>query len=421
MLLYYMAYVLLSSLVGLILMESGQYGQDISMIGYPNGASLNYFVHLIVFLLGFCLSKEIVKVPKNLHIEYCSPRSYLSIACLVNFVMLLGIIYLIFIAGAYQIWSGEIGKGEFRSGLGQLGALTYMLLNFVIPSSIALISIKYTNLEKNSKLDKLLIFSAYSLAFIFGASWGFKSTAIQILLPGLCFIFWKIRFIKVVYIYIFMLLIFLCFSVIFDGGSIPTNLQRVLVRLTVIQGNVQWYIWDQFINGKLPNFNYSNFLWASLGDSFINKYFNYPPGSSDWINMHYSSFVTRMVGWNDGGVSAGHNVQGGVFSEAVLWLGYYYPILSALSGIFTGYMYGLLKKFYLTKQYVIASVLSSYFIFFVIGWVNSGGVSSLIHLAVLFGFVSTVIFLKVLTYYTFYIGDEPLVSIFWDRKLREVK
>lgn len=406
MLIYYTFYILMSSFVGIVLMEFGQFGPDIGMTGYPNGASVIYLFHAILFFISFFVFQSFNKASQSSYTPI-NNREYMSIAGIVNCLLFSALLFLLFIAGAYQVWLGVIGKGEFRSTLGSLGAITYFLLYFIIPGSVALISIKFTFLEKKSTASRVMLLLAYGMAFLFGASWGFKSTAIQILLPGLCFMFWKIRIREVILLFSLSLTVFVLFAMIFDGTSVLDSIKHVIIRLTIVQGNIQWFIWDKFVNENIPEINYAKFLWASLGDTFINNYFEYPMGSNQWIELHYNNFVTQMIGYEDGGVSAGHNVQGGVFSEAVLWLGNLYFLLSIASGAIAGYVYGLIRKLYMHKQYVLASVLCTYYLFIIMGWANSGGIAVLVHIAILTEFIVALCFFKIITRYKLYI-DSPI-------------
>lgn len=271
-------------------MEQGAFGLDIGMTGYPNGASYAYCIYLIMFLVAYKLSAKSflarIKI-KNKRLEQSNAvNKRLIRATVFNLVIL---IIMLFVFGGYKVWMGIVDKGDFRSSFGFFGPIAYYVTLLVSPSIMAYITCFRSKLKSNKTVRAFWLLNI-CLTLIIGSTWGFKSTSITMLIPTIIIYYQKvsIKSISIIGGSAFTLLVF--FSVIFDGGKITTKdilalkdsltieatnditklnpLTFVVYRLTVMQGNSAWKVWDVYYNNQ-PLPDYSKFLVAIIGDKAL--------------------------------------------------------------------------------------------------------------------------------------------------------
>jgi glucan phosphoethanolaminetransferase (alkaline phosphatase superfamily) len=249
----------------------------------------------------------------------------------------------------------------------------------------------------------------FILAFVFGASWGYKSTAIFILMPALVILYPKINFKKISVFGVLAFTIFVLFAIFFDNtdnvdfnnvdlfasGSDGNPIQFVLYRITVLQGDVCWKVWDLFVDNKLSGVNYSKTIWGVIGDGNLNRLFgvntsNYP----EYIKYHFGLLLTLLCGNSPSSIAEGYNVTGTVFSEGLIAGGKTGLLFfSAFAGICAKITKSLIDSGLKNNLPLLASISSTYFCFNIFSWINGGGIETLFHISVLLGLILNIIFL----------------------------
>lgn len=424
-------FTLLSPFLGIILMEMGAFGIDVLMYGYPNGASFAYFVYLIAFLLTYKFGKRnklswaassaLFKDETNDNINF-QPKKIRKKFKLAIFVLLFFLFLMLFVFGGINVVMGNMGKGEFRVSFGFFGAVPFYITKLFAPAIIAYLTSYYVVFKSRvSGLGKLYTISII-IGFLIGASWGFKSTAIMILLPATIILWQKISLRKIILIGALGLVIFTSFAVFYDSrdfaiSDINTTLTNfsieetfdvknlnafsaVLYRLTVVQGNSAWRIWDLYESGmQMPNY-WKTFL-SIFGDKFLSWSGVTRSNTDAFIQYHYSATTTDLIRKATTNESFEYNVTATAFSDGV--------IMGGLFGIFcigllAGYLSRLIKikmiLFFNTGNFIGLSIIVVFFTSYFRAWLNSGGFSSLLNVSLFVGLGLTFLFLKYFEYFS---------------------
>jgi hypothetical protein len=385
-------------------MEMGAFSFAAQELGYTNGASLSYLIYVLIFLMAYHF------LPFNLKLPIASQlkANYLTMALITFTISIVFLIIILVPFGGYKVFLGLVDKGTFRVSLGFFGSVAYLMTKLFLPSLLAINGFYFLKSNK-TRIEKLLLVSNFILAFIFGASWGFKSTAFFILMPTLIVLFPSIKFKKVLFLGICILSSFVLFSVFFDkANNIDFNnidlfandsggnpIQFVLYRLTVLQGDVCWKVWDLHINNQLQNVDYFKTVLGIFGDGNLKRIFdvdiaNYP----NYIKYHFGLLLTLICGNSPSAISEGYNVTGTVFSEGIIAGGKTGLVLFAVfAGFFTKIIKTFIEKGINNNLPILTAMASTYFCFNIFSWINGGGIETLFHISVILGLFINLFFL----------------------------
>lgn len=405
MLRYLLILFLLLPLAGLIQMENGAYGRDIGINGYPNGSSFGYVIHLIFFFIFFYFFNKIKFINLPYRKVMVNKIHFLRAFRIVIFFQILIFLVMFFGYGGYKVWFGVVGKGEFRKTLGVLGAMAYWNTYFFLPASLAYLSFLYKNLNYQPiQKTKILLILSYLMAILSASLWGFKSTAIFVMLPGLCVIFWDAPIKKYFSLGLLFTLMLIFFSFLFDGFTdIKSSLLFIYERATIMTGNTAWLIWEIRENTmEFQKVEYYKFLFAALGNNLMENVFNVAIRTTDALIYNYSAFITSLTGYSDGGIAIGHNVTGTSFGEGLVALGNPgYILFSSISGMLGGFLYSVIRYSYYQNYFIIGTVFLTYFVSLFLGWLMGGGIVVLFHISYLMGLLITLMGLVSLNFFVF--------------------
>jgi hypothetical protein len=389
-------------------MENGAYSIAAHEFGVPNKASYAYLSYVILFCISFWLLGNIsIKLPSNFTLS----ANYKTIATLNIIISLIFLVLILFVFGGYKVILGEVDKGAFRIGFGFFGSIVHLMTKFFLPAILTL-SVFYYNKETRTNSNAILLILNFILAFIFGASWGYKSTAIFILLPPLILLYQKPRFIRVLVLSLIAFASFIFFAIFFDDANdISTNsidlfevvlqenpIESVLYRLTVLQGDPCWKIWDLHVNGELKNVEYHRTIFSVIGDGNMDRFLgvnheNYPM----FIKYHFGLLLTYLCGNEPHVISQGYNVTGTVFSEGIIAGGLMGLVLfSVFAGFLTRIVVSLVNIGITNNLPVLTSITTTYFCFNIFTWLNGGGIENLFHISVFIGLVLSYVILIIL-------------------------
>lgn len=382
---YLVAFVLLTPLAGIWLVEGGEYAASVGIDGYPNGASLAYgaYALLVVATAWLCAGRR----TNGIEPIVASPAADAQFRRVAGNLIVFDAVFLavfLFGFGAINVWSGGIGKGEFRTGLGALGAIPNLMTKFIVPALLAYAAALYCASSRRTKLKRLLAVN-FALAFIIGASWGFKSTAFMVLMPALVLLYWKVRvqtLLKLVVVFLVGVVLFFQF---FDADvEVYADVQTFLLRrITVLQGDVAWYIWGQY-SEREPFPAYAPTLLAAFGDTTLTLFGLSREDYFTWVAYHYDLMITQLAGVSLDQIEGGHSITATPFAEGLVAAGLFGVVIFALfGGILVGTIYRFIERSRRRGREAHAAVAATYFCFHVFGWLNGGAIVQLFHVSLL--------------------------------------
>jgi hypothetical protein len=247
--------------------------------------------------------------------------------------------------------------------------------------------------SSKSRRLRWLLTANFALLFIIGASWGFKTNAIATLLPSLLLIYWRITIFQLGRLALLFVLIIVAFFYQFDSGvEAYADVQSFLfTRITVIQGDVAWYVWDKYVSGAdLPNY------WPTLLAVFGGKLLSLSGLSREkffeWIHYHYDLLITYVADVPLDQIAGGHSITATPFAEGLVAGGIAGVVFFAvLAGLIVGRTYAFIRSSLLLGQNDRAAIAATYFCFYVFAWLNGGGVVQLVHISVWFALIATLL------------------------------
>jgi hypothetical protein len=119
---YLVAFVLFAPLIGIWMVEGGEFAGSIGVEGSPNGATLAFAAYALgtAVIATICARSRrrqvpLAAVPPDPAAGYRF-RNFAACLLIMNLVFLLVFLYGF---GASGVWLGDVGKGEFRDVLKQ--------------------------------------------------------------------------------------------------------------------------------------------------------------------------------------------------------------------------------------------------------------------------------------------------------------
>jgi len=385
---YLVAYVLLTPLLGIWFVEHGEYAGSIGVDGYPNGA----FFAFGAYVLGTVLVALVVGRRRHVHTMPAGPVTHEAVAGYLfrNFAASLLVFNLAFLIlfllgfGAINVWLGAIQKGEFRANLGQFGALPNLMTKFVTPALVAYATVLYSKTSRKG-ITRLWWYANLLVAFIIGASWGYKASAMTILLPALLVLNWRVRLRTLFAIGLVFMGTLILFFNIFDAGVLTDSDVEVFLfrRVTVLTGDVSWYIWDQFRQGEtFPD--YWQTLLAAFGDTTLTALGLNRTDPYQWMLYHYDWMINYLAGQPFDWTESGNSLTGTPFSEGIVAGGLAgLALFTVLAGVLVGGTYRILDRALRTGRDAQAAMIATYFCFGIFTWLNGGAIVQLFHISLL--------------------------------------
>jgi|GEM_PF-2724481 len=396
---------LLTPLLGIIQVEKGAFAWSVNETGYENGASLAFISYVLISLFSlFIITRgRFFSIRENIIIQnksYCNLRKLYIIVLILNIILSL---IFIFVFGGYQTIIGSVAKGEFRASLGGFGAIAYLISKWLSPALFAFLCALRLNAPNSGKmsnsLNQLLFANAF-FVFLIGVAWGFKTTAILMLMPGVIILKWNhgagIIGKLIIGSFLIVYALFLLFDTT-DNSGYTTVLEFLWARVTVLQGDVAWYLWGRHVDNDL-RFNYFWTLSVAIGDSIWSLLTGITRENPEiWVLSHYGSLLTYAAGYPIEGILEGHNVTGTPFSEGLIAGGeggaYFFGLLS---GCIIGLVYNKMTSCLRKGHAINAAVWSCYFVFCVFSWLNGGEIVQLFHISVFVSMLAAWLAMKII-------------------------
>jgi hypothetical protein len=386
-------------LLGVMAMESGEVSPFVDEPGAANGASLAYAVHLLAFFTAFYLvlrarkARPIANAPLR---PTASPQAVdrfgafcLAIFSLLTFLM-------VFAYGGIGVLTLEVDKGEFRTSLGRFGALMTLSTKWFMPAMFAAYVRSAADVGWSPLRKLMLVLTALCLAIV-GASWGFKTTVVLMLLPAVILVSWRLNTRVLAWLGLFFVVNVVAFSLFFDQHEdLAAAFEALALRLTALQGDLAWYTWEKVSNGA-PTPDYLKTYLPVLGDGMLRQLTGADPSRNfgDWASYYFGNAMTIYGGYPIEGVQAGTTNQPTMFAEALVVGGkYLFFAVSAVFGGVAGLVASSLRRAIALRRHASAATLATFFSFTILSWTLGNGFSSLFYLINLVGAAVTYLMLR---------------------------
>lgn len=386
-------------------MEEGAFGFDVGVTGYPNGAVYAFLLYVVVIIISFWVFKRlnIISIPdrKDSDMPFGS-SPYIAF----SFINLFYLLLMLFGFGGLQVLLGTVGKGEFRANFGFFGSIPFFIFRYFSPILLTYLAFDFRK-SKGEKIKSIFFFINTILIMLIGLSWGAKSAAVLMLIPCGIIYFWDIKWYKVLLIFGLSLVFFMFTAVLFDGSSfsasefsldVPTPdnaLAVVMYRMTVLQGNVAWYVWELYNQGyHFPP--YAPTLLAAFGDKFLSLFAGVNLSDmNEFANYHFDVLLTSLATGSYESRIKGHNITGTAFVDGIFIGGLYGVVfISVFAGFVCGQCYNIINRSIRYNNYITGSLGAVYFFAYVFTWLNGGGIVILFHISAIIGLVATWVYLK---------------------------
>lgn len=374
-------------LIGIAMMDTGEFGPSIGQFGYDSRAAKAYAAYLLVLLVSAVLVIRRAPVVEC-HVGHgVTNKQFRRVAKWGVLINVTFIMIMLFGFGAINVWSGAVPKGEFRTSLGFFGSVAYILIKFASPILLATLAVTWRFVSP-SRANKLLLSANFVLVYIFGTTWGFKALPITMIMPALIILYWRITVREFVLLFSTALGTVYSLFVIFDSENegYSTVFEFLLRRVTTIQGDVSWLMWDQYTSGQVfPD--YARTLLAGMGDKILSVVLQIDKSDyQTWVDYHYDLMLTTLAGSPIDQVEGGHSVTGTPFSEGLVAGGLVgVGVFAVLGGLFAGWNFNIVASAIRKGRALIAATGATYAVMVLFPWLNGGGIVQLFHISTFVG------------------------------------
>lgn len=397
-----LAFFMVLPLFGVMAMEAGEVSPFVDEPGTANGAAIAYVVHLCAFFGVFAwvvrpgrAERRLLARPAPTAVAGADVDRY-ALACVVVFAVLA--LLMLFGYGGLGVLRLEVDKAEFRTSLGAFGALMTLSTKWFMPAFFAALVRACADVGWTPFRKAAAFVAAICLAAV-GASWGFKTTVVQMLLPALILLSWKLSLRSLLWLATFVVANVLAFALFFDQHeSLGVALDALVLRLTALQGDLAWYTWEK-VNQGAETPGYLKTFLPIFGDGILRRLTGVDPDRdfAEWASYYFGTIMTIFGGYPVEGVRAGVNNQATLFGESLVAGGRtFFVLFSALFGAITGWVAKAVRRSLAQRRYAAAATLATYFSFTILAWTVGNGAASLLYLINIVGAAVTFLTLRAL-------------------------
>jgi hypothetical protein len=386
---YFLVGLLLLPFYGIFLLSSGEYAISVGVQGYDNGFIIPYSVFFISFVLPYFIVKK-NSVDLKVYIKRRPVSNYVlkNTAFFVFFINFLTLIFFLFVWGSVSIFTSDVGRGEFRASISSGAFFYYWLMKIIIPGVFLFYTIIYLR-STQQPIDRFFYKINLFTIILIGVSTGFKTTFITLLLPILFLFFWDAGFKSLAKVFlVFVGVVLFVYFVISETSDFDLILNLFIQRLFIAQADVSWYVWTLYSSGEsFPNYFQS--LLSIFGSTILYILTGVDKSNlNEWIYYDYNSLINIIAGLPVSVISDGHNIVGTIFSESLIAFGLIGIVIFPLvSGLFIALVFNSIQSGIVKGKFVFSTLLLTYFSIFIVSWVQGGGLSTIIHISLFFGFL----------------------------------
>lgn len=395
---YLVAFALVTPLIGIWLVEGGEYAGSVGVDGYPNGATVAFAAYAVAVAVVAWLCSGQRSRPMTVTVPLAQANTLFR-RFSNNLVLFNGAFLVVFLFGfgAIGVWLGGVSKGEFRVSLGWFGAIPNLMSKFIVPALVAYAAMLYSRSSRTFEM-KVRLAIVFLLAFATRASWGFKSTAISALLPALLLLYWRVRPIALIVLgAIFVGTLMLFFQIFDTRDNVGIDMQTYLLRrVTVLQGDVAWYVWGMHEAGEsFPS--YWQTWMALVGDKLLGVLGVSRTDSYEWMLYHYDWMINYLADVPLETTEEGHSVVATPFAEGLIAGGIGgLALFTVITGVLVGCMYRFVDRALRTGRDVRAAIGATYFCYHLLPWVIAGAIVQLFHISLLISLGATLLAIVVM-------------------------
>ena len=394
-------FVLASPLIGIWLVEGGEFSMSVGIPGEANGATVAFLCFIgLMLAVAFATNAGFGRrqpLPVRLRPTGEAERGFMHFSTRFMVINCVFLFVMLFVFGGIQVWLGTIEKGLFRATLGSFGALPYLMTKFAVPALFAYSTMLLMQTKRQRRHNLMWGVNAFAV-FLAGSTWGFKTTGLFMLLPGLLLLNWRLPVHRLLAFSAIFLGSLVLFFFLFDSQLMEDVevIGFLSSRLTILQGDVSWYVWGLYVNGEeLPN--YWPTLLAAVGDTVLGTFVS-KMNLGEWMSFHYDWMLTTVSGSSLEAAANGHSVTGTPFAEGVIAGGTWgVAFFATVAGLLVGGFHRGIGNAILRNQSRAASLMSTYFCFHVFSWLNGGGITQLFHISIMANFIVTFFLLEMLS------------------------
>jgi hypothetical protein len=302
--------------------------------------------------------------------------------------------------GELETLRRETGRGVFRAKLSELGALAYMMTKYLSPVVLAYLVFTYRHrLVRPTVAARIMILFNLATVFEIGLTWGFKTTALTMILPAVLVLYWgRLTITSVLFLVAASVGVLLGTTIVFDEHyELSQMLDQLLARATIIQGDVAWGIWEMQGRGcAWPD--YLPTLGPVLGDGRFTQVTGLARDDHDaWIHTHYDLLLTCLIGNSPEHIlERGYTLTATPFAKGIAALGVPgYLLFGVPAGILIAINYRLIDRA-LSNRVKVAALACAYFAFIMLPLFGSGALVHLFHFSVWASLSASYVLLKLL-------------------------
>lgn len=187
---YIVAFCFLAPLIGIMQMGgAGAYGGSVLQVGHPNGATVAFGIGLLAFLVAVVVASELELFSFAGLRQLPLPEPSSRIWILATVSLLAMAFFTLFVSGGIHVMLRSVGRGDFRAGLGDTGAVSYLILKYYSPALLAYLALLYSRRPWYDAIVPLGL-PAILVALI-SLSFGFNSGMVLALLPAAVVYVWR--------------------------------------------------------------------------------------------------------------------------------------------------------------------------------------------------------------------------------------
>lgn len=365
------------------------------------GVLLAYSVHVILvfFFAAVTTTSLSRKFAKFKQLIIILPHTWRANYYVSVWVILFSFLMVLFVFGGINVVLNAVDRGEFRVSMGWMGFAFTWFAQYLLPALSALMSYQYCKLENPGRWDALRLASIYFSIILIIMLLGAKGAAIRTVLPG----FLVLAIVKGKTFSLILVIVVLGFvfgvgaAMYFEHRPFDEAVVYLLYRATAVSAYGVVAAWQTFPDG-VGIIEYSKSLILIFGASIVSELTGVSKASEAFLSYDIPRLLTYLTYPDtDAAIAGTVNLTITAFGEGIYAFGYKgFWIFSAFGGLLTGFVAFLLRKALLKGDGVWVALYSVYFIFPICAWQNSGGISSIVGLPVLVGFVALWLFLSVM-------------------------
>lgn len=359
-------------------------------------AALAYLAHLAVIAAAagatYAVLRRRFPELRDLRPPVVERDDYRRLARRTLVVQLVIFVYLLLGLGAIQVLTGQVGRGEFRSSFGGTGFVLAFVVKWFSPAILGLTALRYRFLVRPVTPDRALLVANFAVVMAAGASLGFKSSIVRLVLPGLLAVFWRrLNLTRVVAVTALSFALMTAAGSYFAGWSLQKAATYNVYRATAVTMRTAKVFWDDHRDGIGP-VAYSKTLLNALGDQNVTMLTGIPAGSEQYVQFSLAQQMTlfEFPGEAEKAYSGAFNVTGTVWGEGILAFGVPgYLVFSLVAGVLAAAIYSLWTVAIGRGAHPLAATLATFYALPFLGWMNNGVLSTVVHVLTIAGAVVT--------------------------------